>query len=388
LQALAVRTNKIYIQELPVLSRHSVELFLDIEGMPDQHRYYLFGLLVFEKGACSYYPFWGDTTQDEERIWHQFLEKINENPEATIYHYGTYEPRAIEKLATRYQTDCDHLKRRMVNVLAFIYGKVYFPTLSNSLKDIGRFIGASWTSPDASGLQTLVWRLRWEETRHTEYQQLLETYNKEDCLALHILTDELTKIGSTADSQPNIDFADYPKQLSTSIGEQIHGPFEAILKFAHADYKGKKISIQQDDIEKSTRIRRRGGSIGHQGYMRLIPRATKVTQVPQRGTCPKCGDMPLRASAKIAERTIIDLVFSKNGCRKTITKYIGTEGIVKNVVVIIVQRKLVSLLQPNYSGMASNHGSFTRGWCFVYHIGSLLKPSRICLMSRLVKPVL
>jgi predicted RecB family nuclease len=120
LQALAVRTNKIYIQELPVLSRHSVELFLDIEGIPDQHRYYLFGLLVYDNGDCSYYPFWGDTAQDEERIWHQFLEKVNEYPKAPIYHYGTYEPGAIEKLATRYQTDCGHIKQRMVNVLALI----------------------------------------------------------------------------------------------------------------------------------------------------------------------------------------------------------------------------------------------------------------------------
>src|SRR2546421_7507176 len=151
LQALAVRTNKIYIQELPVLSRHHVELFLDIEGIPDQHRYYLFGVLVYDHSDCSYYPFWGDTAQDEERIWHQFLEKVNEYPEAPIYHYGTYEPGAIEKLATRYQTDCEHIKQRMVNVLTLIYGKVYFPVRSNSLKDIGRFIGASWTSPDASG---------------------------------------------------------------------------------------------------------------------------------------------------------------------------------------------------------------------------------------------
>src|SRR6266480_1609840 len=111
LQALAVRTNKIYIQELPVLSRHSVELFLDIEGIPDQHRYYLFGLLVCENGACTYYPYWGDTAQEEEQIWRQFLEKVNEYSEAPIYHYGIYEPRAIEKLATRYQTDCDHLKQ-------------------------------------------------------------------------------------------------------------------------------------------------------------------------------------------------------------------------------------------------------------------------------------
>ena len=152
------------------------------------------------------------------------------------------------------------------------------------------------------------------------------TYNQEDCLALHTLTNELTKIGSTADSQPNIDFADHPKQLATPVGEQIHSRFEAILKFAHADYEGKKISIQQEDTREVTKSKRRGGLIGHQGYMRLPPKATHVIRVPQRETCPKCGDIPLQASAKMAERTIIDLVFSKNGCRKTVTKYRGAEG--------------------------------------------------------------
>jgi len=326
LQALAVRTKKVYIHELPALTRHSVELFLDIEGIPDQHYYYLFGLLVYENGNCSYFPFWGESASDEERIWHQFLEKVNEYPGAPIYHYGTYEPRAIEKLATRYQIDCEQLKQRMVNVLAFIYGKVYFPTQSNGLKDIGRVIGASWTSSDASGLQTLVWRHQWEKTQHTEYRQLLITYNAEDCLALYLLTDELTRIGATADSQPNIDFADHPKQLSTPVGEQIHGRFEAILKIAHADYDGKKISIQQDNGQGSTKGKRPGALVGHQGYTRLIPRATKVIRVPQREICPKCGDISLRASAKMAERTIIDLVFSTNGCRKTVTKYMGAEG--------------------------------------------------------------
>src|SRR6266702_406169 len=328
LQALAVRTNKIYIQELPVLSRHSVELFLDIEGIPDQHRYYLFGLLVCENGACTYYPYWGDTAQEEEQIWRQFLEKVNEYSEAPIYHYGIYEPRAIEKLATRYQTDCGHIKQRMVNVLSFIYGKVYFPARSNSLKDIGRFIGAFWTSPNASGLQTLVWRHQWEETRHTEYKQLLVTYNQEDCLALQTLTNELTRIGSTADSQPNIDFADHPKQLSTPVGEQIHSRFEAILKFAHADYDGKKIRIRQDDTEESTQSKGQRESASHQGY--TIPRATKIIHVPQTETCPHCGVIPLQASATMAERAIVDLVFSKNGCRKTVTKYLRPKGYCQN----------------------------------------------------------
>ena len=41
LQALAIREKKIYLQELPVLSRQPVELFVDMEGVPDRGLYYL-----------------------------------------------------------------------------------------------------------------------------------------------------------------------------------------------------------------------------------------------------------------------------------------------------------------------------------------------------------
>ena len=51
---------------------------------------------------------------------------------------------------------------RLVNVASSVYGKVYFPVRSNGLKPLGRFLGAAWTDPQASGLQSLVWRHRWE----------------------------------------------------------------------------------------------------------------------------------------------------------------------------------------------------------------------------------
>src|SRR5436853_5972478 len=82
-------------------------------------------------------------------------------PAVPIYHYGSYEPRAIATLAKRYETDAESVTKRLVNVNKHIYGKVYFPVWSNRLKDIGHFIGAQWTSPHASGLQSLVWRHHW-----------------------------------------------------------------------------------------------------------------------------------------------------------------------------------------------------------------------------------
>ena len=43
-----------------------------------------------------------------------------------------------------------YIKSRLVNVNNYIYGKVYFPVQSNSLKNIGGFIGASWASEGAT----------------------------------------------------------------------------------------------------------------------------------------------------------------------------------------------------------------------------------------------
>ncbi|HEY4034854.1 MAG TPA: TM0106 family RecB-like putative nuclease [Ktedonobacteraceae bacterium] len=327
LQALAIRTNKIYLQERPVLARHSVELFLDIEGIPDQHVYYLIGLLISENNECSYHPFWADTSLDEERMWHVFLQKVSQYPEAPIYHYGGYEPHALERLAARYQTTCETITPRLVNILTCIYGKVYFPVRSNGLKDIGRFIGASWTAPDASGLQSLVWRHRWQETQNVEYQHLLMTYNEEDCQALHLLTNELSTIASTADSEPTIDFADQPKQIATPVGEQIHSRFEEILKSAHGDYDKKKIRIQQEEGKDTTKEKSAGGKRDHQGEMRPTLKATEVIHVPPREICPKCsGNVPLEVSTNMAERTIIDIVFTEDGCRKTVTTYIGPKS--------------------------------------------------------------
>ena len=105
--------------------------------------YYLIGLLVCEADQSTHYSFWADTVQEESQIWQQFIQQISQYPSAPIYHYGSYEPRAIEKLASRYVTNVKDLKNSLVNVNTHVYGKVYFPVCSNGLKEIGNFVGVS-----------------------------------------------------------------------------------------------------------------------------------------------------------------------------------------------------------------------------------------------------
>jgi len=166
---------------------------------------------VRQGDTTEHHAFWANTDQDEHHIWQQFMEKIKQYPDAPVYHYGSYEPRAIATLARRYQSDAENLTKRLVNVNRYIYGKVYFPVRSNRLKELGAFIGAKWTSPDASGLQSLVWRHYWEETKEETHKDILLNYNAEDCRALHLLTDELSKIQYSSDILSEVDFADKRK---------------------------------------------------------------------------------------------------------------------------------------------------------------------------------
>ena len=322
LQALALRTGKTYLHELPSLTRHEVELFLDIEGVPDQRSYYLFGLLVLQDGTATYRAFWADAPELEEHNWRQFLTALDDFPAAPIYHYGRYDHQAIATLTRRYQGDRVGLDQRLINLNASVYGKVYFPVRSNRLKDIGRHLGASWSEPEASGLLSLVWRQRWEETGAHDDKQRLLTYNEEDCRALLALANELTRLRDAASAEPTIDFATRPKRYATDSGELIHGQFGAILKSAHAGYESTKISLGRTTRPAPADRQARGARPGHQGFGRRVPKAGRVVQVPPRGTCPTC-DNSLEPTNKLVAKTVVDLVFTKSGCRKTSTKYVS-----------------------------------------------------------------
>jgi predicted RecB family nuclease len=325
LQALAIRTGKTYLQDVPTLSRAPVECVLDIEGVPDRRAYYLFGLLVCRDGAAVYQASWAESDAQEGQAWRQLLDALAAYPEAPVYHYGQYERRALAILARRYQTDCAGLEQRLVNLNAAIYGKVYFPVRSNRLKDIGHFLGMSWSAAEASGLQSLVWRDRWVASGREEDKQQLLTYNEEDCRALVALAEALSRLRDTAATEPAVDFAAQPKQEATVAGETIHHQFGAILRSAHAGYAHAKISLGQARAIPAAQ-KQRGAQPGHPGHGRIVPRAGKVVSLASRRACPHCDDFPLQPTERLADKTIIDLVFTNSGCRKTVTKYVGAYG--------------------------------------------------------------
>ena len=61
-------------------------------------------------------------------------------------------------------TDIDMILSKSFNLLSVFFDNVYMPTYTNGLKDIAQYLGFQWSDKNASGIQSIVWRTRWEMT--------------------------------------------------------------------------------------------------------------------------------------------------------------------------------------------------------------------------------
>ena len=301
LQALAIRTNKIYFTQLQSIDRSRVELFLDFEGIPDERFNYLAGLLIADGNCLTHQCFWADDKSGDETLWKELVKALNRYPSAPIYHYGNYDARAIKNLIGRYGGAPRTLMSRLVNVNSWIYGKLYFPVRSNGLKELGTFLGASWSSSDASGLNALVWRHRWEDTKSNEHKQQVISYNEEDCRALRLVVNAVSQLKNGLEVNPIVELVDQPKRHSTAIGQVIHEQLNWIGRSAWADYDHNKLGIRQESAVEAPK-KRRGRQEGQQAYIRNVPRTVgKVVRVRSRRKCPKHHDVILRKTGRIAQ---------------------------------------------------------------------------------------
>ena len=155
--------------------------------------YYLIGLVAVEDGPLHELLLLGRRPTQEKAIWDACSQIINRFQDYTLYHYGRYESDFLDRMARLADEEgaaaIDRIRARSCNVLAAIYSHIYFPTRSNGLKDVATFLGATWTAANASGIQSLAWRLAWETSGDETLKQQLLVYNLEDCLALRRVTE-------------------------------------------------------------------------------------------------------------------------------------------------------------------------------------------------------
>jgi predicted RecB family nuclease len=365
LQALALRERKVFVLDRPPMPAPRVALYLDIEGVPDRDFYYLIGLLVVEDGRATSYSFWADDPTQEKASWQACAKVVEGFQDYTVYHYGRYEQGFLHRMRQSSDEDettaIDHFRSKCCNVLGVIYSHFYFPTHSNSLKDIGGLLGAGWSSVNASGLQSLAWRLAWESGPEEPLKQQILVYNQEDCLALRRVT-EFVLSACNGDAMPPE--AGLPVASAEDIRQEGSFRFrkteffcpelDHINKCAYSDYQREKIYVRTSPaIRASLRRNRR--------LSKRTVRANEYIECGKPERCPECDGTQIHISRRQPNhKTVFDLRFSSLGVRRWVIRYSSQRyrcGVCKN-----------TFLADEYRSVELRIGNDLASWVLYHHV--------------------
>jgi uncharacterized protein YprB with RNaseH-like and TPR domain len=327
LQARSIRTGIVHVHGALSIPRAEICAYLDIEGVPERDYCYLIGVTMESGESISHHHFWADDEMDQDTIFIRFLEWLESIPTCVVYHFGSYETQALRRMQRRlpaqYQEALVRVMARTANVLSVVQRHVYFPTYSNSLKDIARALGHQWTDADSCGLQSIVWREAWERDFDLALKEKLIRYNKEDCLALKAVCDFLAEVESgcpRAESKEGCPLAvasteDLPKPQRKW---PIYGrPTFALKDLEHAsqcayfDYQRERVYVRTD--KKFKRINRRSKP-------KRLPFTPNKKVVLECTQCPTCGNPTIRRRNRLKRKTV-DIKFFESGLKKWIVAY-------------------------------------------------------------------
>src|SRR5262249_15432679 len=330
LQALAIREKKVHVFGTPDLPKKPVQVFLDAEGNEAASFTYLLGVVVVENESQRSYSFWADDPNQEVEAFDSFLDLLDGHEDFVLFHYGGYEKallRRMKKVVKRKSlVDCALVKA--VNVLSAIHTSMYFPTFTNGLKEVGHCLGCIWTEADASGLQSLVWRARWEQTRDQCWKDKLLTYNAEDCAALRKVAEFVQAVGEAACSRgergavspggPTIAWAD-EIEIPSGRREWCRSDFALedfghINRCAYFDYQREKVFIRTNGV-----VRRACRGAGKRRKRFKLPANREVEF--KSDACPRCKCTRLYPhSRRVMPKLAYDLTCTAGGMRRQVIR--------------------------------------------------------------------
>ena len=186
------------------------DVFFDIEGYPRMDRpfEYLHGLYYKDKGKLKFKDLWAKNynKESEKNIFIElinFLEKrFIEYPNAHIYHYASYEKRAIRELATSYSSEFpkgdivnDDLlrKEKYVDLFSIVSQSIRTSERDLSLKSIEKFYNFKRKADIVKADDSVIKYDNWIATKNEKYKQDIINYNEEDCISTYLLREFLVK---------------------------------------------------------------------------------------------------------------------------------------------------------------------------------------------------
>ena len=390
LQAMALRDKTVFMLGTPTLPTSPVKIYLDVEGDPDEGYIYLIGVLVCDGESEQSYSFWADSKDHETVILQQFLQVLAPYDECHIFCYGGYDKAFLRKMRPKVKGKklLDQVLERLTNVLSVVYDHIYFPSYTNGLKDVAACLGYSWTDEAASGIQSIVWRKRWDGMHDEAWKQRLVTYNLEDCHALKRVVEFVYSVIGRAALPPEVPASNADGVLQPTVtwvadldklsGSQkwgdvnfFHPDYEYINRCAYFDYQRQRVFVRTSKrIRRS--VRKAGPKTQHNRKLRVSQRINIVSS-----KCPVCKSTNLVTPKRPAipkihmrrTKRAFDLVMTSGGIKRKViecqasVQQCGACGTV--------------FVPPNYEHLdAYSHG--LKSWAMFQHVayGTSFRNSR------------
>jgi len=322
LKALAIKKSQIHVIAAPSLKFEGVPAFLDVEGMPDRDFYYLIGLRFESNGVSMESSFWSDRSDGEREIWESCLITLKSIENVQIVSYGAYETRFLKRMRERYVREpndvefVDNLITTSVNLLSHIFGRVYFPTYTNGLKEVARYLGFDWTWPHASGAAAPLLRRDWELGADDRHKRELIDYNMSDCDAAAKVAGVLERIcGNGASDFNAVDVSSLEVSFQRTFGklECALPEFKKINDAAYWDYQRSKVYARTEKAVRQSVRKSRGRS-----KKAAVEKKVTVEEVPDR--CPRCRATKFWSHQK-GSQVVFDLKFSRRGIKRWAVRY-------------------------------------------------------------------
>ncbi|MBI5185610.1 MAG: IS66 family transposase [Nitrospinae bacterium] len=334
LKAFAIREKKIHIVGRPELQIEGTPVYLDVEGLPDRDFYYLIGMRVRNGDSVMQHSPWADEQEDEESIWKEFLRILSGIPNPALICYGRYETTFIRTMFGRYgelsqDSPIKNALSSPINLLTFIYGRVYFPVPSNGLKEIAGYYGFRWSNPVASGAHAIVWREMWEASGNMQEKEKLICYNAEDCEALYVVAQKVLNLqcrqpgAEVANENDIVDINKLKREhlFGFKRNNFIIPGLDIINKAAYWDYQRERVYL------KTNRAMKRSLTKSPKPSKALAP--NKIIDCQRPNACPKCHSTKFYPNAKLS-KTAIDLKLTRHGIKRFIVRYLYKQYLCRN----------------------------------------------------------
>jgi RNase_H superfamily len=285
----------------------------------------LIGVRIRTGGGAVQYSFWADDEDGEKQIWTEFLDLLSKVPDPRLMHYGSYETVFLKRMRARHGgpregSAAATAVERAVNLVTFVFARIYFPTFSNSLKDIAGFLGFQWAGSPASGLEAIIWRHGWEASRDPTAKQALLDYNREDCEALEIVVKSLVDLYHAAPTERKSSRSDVVRTAEMKRGSLFRfgriefalPEMETINKAAYWDYQRERVYVKSAN---KPRCRQPTSTPPFK------PKPNVTIDYPRPSCCADCKSKKVYGH-DWRYKTVIDLRFMKHGIKRWITRYV------------------------------------------------------------------